>query len=222
MILISGNWLRSWKAKHPATSLFPLGILGVSTIICLGTLASLPGTQRARMIPKTTGSVSIGLLKDRRTTMSTPEILLQTLLHNEKQRYQFSMPIYKKAEPRRATGRSRASGQIFYHAEVYIRAVQGHSVSSSPMASLELITRDNLPNNAVHGTNIQAAKSIAKYGMIPGGGEGKRQANHFACTLPNDVSTVVSGYRSTSQVCFFLCLPKWIENGKWHTKAPMK
>ena len=139
------------------------------------------------------------LLNDRRRNMSTPSILLQTILHNEKQRYQFSMPIYKKAESRRATGRSRASGQIYYHAEVYIRAVQGHSVSASPMASLELITRDNLPNNAVHGTNIQAAESIAKFGMIPGGGEGKRQANHFACTLPNDVSTVVSGYRSTSQ-----------------------
>ena len=81
------------------------------------------------------------------------------------------------------------------------------------MAALMLINDANLPKVAVHGTTSQAARSIAIDGMIPGGETGQRQANHFACTLANDVSTVVSGYRSTSQVCIFLNLPRWIANG---------
>ena len=81
------------------------------------------------------------------------------------------------------------------------------------MAALQLIDEANLPSDAVHGTTIQAAKSIATGGMIPGGESGQRQANQFASTLPNDASTVVSGYRPTSQVCFFLDLARWIDDG---------
>ena len=78
------------------------------------------------------------LLGNSRKRMSTPSILFQTIMYNDKQRYQFSRPIYQKAEPRRATGQSRASGQIYYHAKVFVRAFQGHSVSASQMASLQL------------------------------------------------------------------------------------
>ena len=130
--------------------------------------------------------------------------------------------MYVKAEPRRATGQPRASGQTYHHAKIFVRAYQGHSLSASPMAALTLIDETNLPNDAVHGTSIQNAKAIATQGMIPGGATGERQANHFACTLPNDVSTVVSGYRTASQVCIFLDLARWIEDGYEAYLSPTK
>ena len=102
------------------------------------------------------------MLNNQRKKLVTPSTLFQTIMHNEKQRYQFSRPIYRKAQPRRATRLSRASGQAFYYAKVYIRAYQGHSVSDSPMAALQLINEANIPNDAIHGTSIQSAKSIAK------------------------------------------------------------
>ena len=88
------------------------------------------------------------------------------------------------------------------------------------MAAMQRIVKDNLPNVAVHGTSIHSAEAIVKRGMTPGGGSRKRQANHFACTLPNDVSTVVSGYRATSQVCIFLDLARWIKDGQQAFKSP--
>merc|ERR1712095_187550 len=51
------------------------------------------------------------LLGNSRRRMATPSTLFPTIMHNEKQRYQFSRPIYKKAEPRRATGQR---GQTYY------------------------------------------------------------------------------------------------------------
>ena len=74
----------------------------------------------------------VSLLCDKRKKMSTPSALFHTILLNEKQRYQISRPIYVRVEPSRATGlpgQSRASGQTFHLAKVFVRAAQGHSVS---------------------------------------------------------------------------------------------
>ena len=155
------------------------------------------------------------LLNNNRRKLHTPEALFQAVFFNEKGRYQFARPQYESTQGRRATGQSRASGQNLFHAKNYVRAVQGHSVSSSPTAAMTKITENNLPNNAVHGTHISAAQQIVMQGMIPGGStdSSDRQANHFATTLPNDLSHVVSGYKSGSSVCIFFDLAAWIEDG---------
>ena len=45
-----------------------------------------------------------------------------------------------------------------------------------------------------------------------------RQAVHFAATLPNDASHVVSGYRTSSEVCIFFDLMSWIEDHEaWYS-----
>ena len=160
------------------------------------------------------------MLENNRHKMATPEDSFQAVFYNEKGRYQFSRPMYEAVTSKRETSMSRVSGQAFYHAKIFIRAYQGHSQSSSPAAALTKIDENNMPNNAVHGTSIAAAQQIVQQGMIPGGDKSStssrssdRQANHFAITLPNDVSHVVSGYRSDSSVCIFLDLASWLEDG---------
>merc|ERR1712026_352652 len=105
----------------------------------------------------------------------------------------------------------------YSQAYVYIRAFQGHSKSTDPVAALQRINEINMPNLAVHGTSIPAARKIVQEGMIPGGGATQesrsRQANHFAVTLPNDTSHVISGYRSEAPVCIFFDLAYWVESG---------
>ena len=89
------------------------------------------------------------------------------------------------------------------------------------------ITPSNAPSDAVHGTSINGIMEILAYGLSPDddpdgatcGSEdslaqassASRQAVHFAATLPNDASHVVSGYRASSEVCIFFDLMRWIE-----------
>ena len=172
------------------------------------------------------------LLNNRRRVLSTPGELFMAVIFNEKGRYQFSRPIYEETASARETGMSRVSGQVYYKAQVFVRATQGHSVSEDPMAAMIEVTEANMPNCAVHGTSVHAARSIVSNGMVPGfqlpsPGTGSssrdketRLANHFATTLPNDASSVVSGYRSTAEVCIFFDLPAWLDDGKKAYLAP--
>ena len=66
----------------------------------------------------------------------------------------------------------------------------------------------------VHGTSLEAARSIIREGLLPGGPQEVRRAVHFATTLPKAGDSVVPGLRKKSEVLIFLDLERWLMNGK--------
>ena len=139
-------------------------------------------TRHSEEVKRNAGNwVSIDFLLDNnRRKLHTPDSLFQAVYFNEKGRYQFSRPMYEVTQPKRATAQSRASGQVYHTAKIYIRALQGHSQSSDPTAALLKLNEDNMPPYAIHGTTVDAAQKIVAQGMIPGGGTGAGSSDHLA------------------------------------------
>ena len=124
----------------------------------------------------------------------------------------------------------RNKAQTFYQAKIFIRTYRGKTLSENMNLgeTMTEITPSNAPSVAVHGTSIKSIVEILAYGISPdldlGGAtcdsedslahasSTSRQAVHFAATLPNDASHVISGYRASSEVCIFFDLDRWIDN----------
>ena len=127
--------------------------------------------------------------------------------------------------------------QTFYQAKIFIRIYRGKTLSENMNLgeTMTEITPSNAPSVAVHGTSIKSIVEILAYGLSPEtdldgatcasedslaqASSASRQAVHFAATLPNDASRVMSGYSSTSEVCIFFDLQTWIEDKgeAWYT-----
>ena len=65
------------------------------------------------------------MLNTQRRKLVTPLILFQTIMLNEKRRYPVSRPIYRKAHPKRATGKSRVSGQNLLLCKNLYKSISG-------------------------------------------------------------------------------------------------
>ena len=153
-----------------------------------------------------------------RRVMGTAETLLNTVLFNEKSRYELSRPEYKPApaQPTRSSrGMSRVSEQRL-EPYIFVRATQGHNTSKDPTAGMQQLTESNknlVGVHVFHGCSNSTANRILEGSMIPGGPYGKRQANHFAAILPRDGVSVQSGFITGSQCCLFFNLHQWLEHG---------
>ena len=171
------------------------------------------------------------LLQHGRDILGTPNDLFQTVLHHEHGIFQFAKPKYVQARSRRETqGKGKNKTQTFYQAKIFIRTYRGKTFSEnmSLVETMTQITPSNAPSDAIHGTSIKSIVEILAYGISPdldlGGAtcdsedslahasSSASPAVHFAATLPNDASHVISGYRASSEVCIFFDLDRWIDN----------
>ena len=141
----------------------------------------------------------------------TPAHLYAVVHKNPKQRMELSFGVYN--EDWKA---------------LMVRARQGHSGGVlAPECVMNELFRSNssvprtratdaqppvitLPEIVVHGATREALPYIMQDGLLPGGRSGNRDAVHFAITLPEDNSTVVSGLRPRSDVLIFLNLDRWL------------
>jgi 2'-phosphotransferase len=86
--------------------------------------------------------------------------------------------------------------------ELYIRATQGHSMSSIKTDELmRKLTLDDKYDECYHGTNKKAAQVILKMGLS----KMARNHIHFAIGMPND-DNVISGMRNNSNAVIVLDL----------------
>jgi len=100
--------------------------------------------------------------------------------------------------------------QRFQIIEDRIRAVQGHSFYINPeklFRKLELSDEEPPPLKLVHGTYLRCLESIMKNGL----NKMDRQYIHF--TTSTDLSKVVSGFRSNSEVLIIVDFAKATEKG---------
>ena len=139
-----------------------------------------------------------------------------TIMANPKQRFEFSKPVYVPYATRQE---SRVRGQTYYIPSISIRAKQGHTRSSNPMAGMQQLDESCLPLVALRGTSLKNIENIMKSGLTPGGevagvtsGIG-RQSVHMASTLPSSNSEIASGYRTGSQICINVDVASYIEKG---------
>ena len=79
----------------------------------------------------------------------------------------------------------------------YIRANNGHSLTTVDEVQLcEQITEENIPEEAIHGTTVEAWEIIKNEGLKRMG----RQSIHMAYGLPSKSSDVKSGIRESSMI----------------------
>ncbi len=83
----------------------------------------------------------------------------------------------------------------------YIRANNGHSLTTVDEVQLcEQITEENIPEEAIHGTTVEAWEIIKNEGLKRMG----RQSIHMACGLPSESSVVKSGIRKSSTIYIWI------------------
>ncbi|KAJ5066396.1 putative phosphotransferase [Anaeramoeba ignava] len=88
-----------------------------------------------------------------------------------------------------------------------IKATQGHTIEVKDL-SLTKITKENLPQCAVHGTNRKNWNIIKNQGLS----KMKRNHIHFAPKEPGK-GQVISGMRTSSEIMIFVDLEKALEDG---------
>lgn len=92
---------------------------------------------------------------------------------------------------------------------LYIRAAQGHSMSSVKSDKLmRRLTIEDGYNECFHGTNKKAAKNIVKTGL----NKMTRNHIHFSIGMPGD-NNVISGMRTNSEVVIVLDLKRALDDG---------
>eukprot|EP00933_Yihiella_yeosuensis_P024682 TRINITY_DN19132_c0_g1_i2.p1 TRINITY_DN19132_c0_g1~~TRINITY_DN19132_c0_g1_i2.p1 ORF type:complete len:393 (+),score=79.87 TRINITY_DN19132_c0_g1_i2:73-1179(+) len=97
--------------------------------------------------------------------------------------------------------------------EVFVRAVQGHSmkvVSDDSLLQRLSLADATLPKVCVHGTYRRCLDSIRQKGLLAGGGKSKRNHIHFAPYEPGD-GRVISGMRYDCEIAIYLDLKKALQ-----------
>ena len=134
-----------------------------------------------------------------------PELFLAVIMQNEKSRFKVSMPVYQSFDD--------VDCRRLVLPRIFLRCVQGHSVSASKGQGMVPITPANVHKfpEVYHGCQYKDVRAIRDSGTLLAGGPHRiRQAAHFALTIPKHNQDVTSGFRLNAPVVISFDLKKYV------------